>query len=102
MTLFTIFMVALLIATFYFGFIRNAQVFRFRTDLLDQISTRNQAAIQDLRTLPGLTSEEVHRIGDIAMDRYRTYETVGYDEMLLKFWKPLTVEAWYDDTTFVK
>lgn len=66
--------------------IRNDKVYSFRMNILKQLS---QAAEDDVRNQRDYEW------------RFHTYNSVGYNEMVAKFWKPLKVEKWYRDTSFI-
>jgi hypothetical protein len=102
MDFFLIFLVVVMVACLYFGFIRNTQVLNFRKGMLDTIYENNMAAFERMRNEPGLTVVGVQAEGDQLLAKYETLETVDYNEMVLKFWKPLKPEAWYADTSFLK
>ena len=102
MTFVIILVWAALMLTLFLALIRNQQVFVFRQAMLEIISQRSGAAIQDLQHDPELSVDKINATGDFMSYRYATYETVPYNEMVLKFWKPLKPEAWYDDISFLR
>lgn len=62
------------------GFLyRNNDVYKFRIKILNQIP-----------------------FSENFMWRYEIYERVKYNEMLFQFWKPLKIETWYNDLSFLK
>lgn len=63
--------------------VRNALVLRYRTNLLDKVSTLAESDAD----------------GDWEW-RFETLESVSYDEMVLKFWKPL--DSFYPDKSFIE
>jgi hypothetical protein len=65
--------------------IRNDYVLAFRHKLIKQISAAAKADIEAGRDWEW---------------RYEIYETVSYDQMVYKFWKPL--ESFYQDRSFIE
>ena len=89
-------------AAFYFGFVRNTQVLNFRKSVINQITTDNQAEIQKFYDNPTATVPGVQAQGDQLLARYRILDNPSYNEMVLKFWKPLNVKTWYPNETYLK
>lgn len=67
---------------------RNTKILHFRLALLNTLSNLNQYDI----------GKGLHP----ADWRYQEFDSVTYDEMLLKFWIPLKPERWYKDTSFLE
>lgn len=67
--------------------IRNEQVSRFRRELLDTIYLKGM--------------EDIEKNKD-PMWRYDYYNETDYNEMLYKFWVPLTIENFYEETYFIE
>lgn len=68
----------------YIGFVRNNQVYRFRTKLVDEL--------YEISKLDQSSSSQ----------RSQVYRSVSYNDMVLKFWKPLKPEVWYQNTNFLE
>lgn len=73
---------------FNFGLlIRNYFTYKFGMELIDKISHLCQQDIDHHRPWRW---------------RYEQFGSVTYDKMLLQFWKPLNVKAFYKDDSFLK
>lgn len=72
------------------GMYRNIRVFRFRYTLLGRIHELNQRDI----IINNNTFKEVYT-------RYAAFDSVTYNEMMIRFWVPLKAERWYKDTSFL-
>lgn len=94
----TIVFIAFIAFLMYLGFYRNTKVYHFRQELIDAIYNANVNALNEAGNAPGATLDGLNALGDQLTTKWRIYEDVSYNEMVLKFWKPLTVEAWYGDT----
>lgn len=79
--------ILLILGAIYMMF-RNIQVYKFRIWLINQVSL---AAAADINN--GLTEWRW---------RSETFNTVTYNTMMFKFWKPLKPGAWYADTSFLE
>lgn len=66
-------------------FRRNNQVSKYRNELIQRVGALAQDDINNGRGWEW---------------RWRAYETVSYDEMLRKFWKPL--DSFYEDKAFME
>lgn len=71
-----------------FALWRNEMVYRFRLFLLSQIRN-DYFADADLRIF-------------YSEWRWDVFNSVTYENMLIKFWKPLRPEEWYNDTSFLE
>lgn len=69
---------------------RNVRVYRFQMGLIDRCRRLNIADI------------EAGRMKEFDSWRYDALNAVSYNQMLFKFWKPLRVEAWYRDLSFLE
>jgi hypothetical protein len=67
--------------------IRNKKVSEFRRWMLDTI---HEHSVTDIRA------------GHNYDWRYKAYESVDYDTMVYKFWRPLKPESFYEDTSFLE
>lgn len=65
--------------------VRNARVFRYRNRIIDRY---HKAWKKDIRA------------GRDGLWRCRVYDSVSYNEMVLKFWKPL--DSFYKDKSFLE
>lgn len=65
---------------------RNHKVYRFRSTLIDRVSALAQADID--------AGRDWHW-------RYDVLTAVTYEAMMHRFWRPLTVEAFYADAKFL-
>jgi len=76
----------------FLGF-RNNQVCQFRMKLIDQIY---DAALTDLDawSISEGSPPDSHW-------RYDALKSVSYNRMWLMFWKPLKLETFYDDLSFI-
>lgn len=66
--------------------IRNNRVCAFRKSVINAIY---EADLNNTRTSSGYEW------------RYQRFNSVSYDKMLWNFWKPLTVEAFYQNQDFI-
>lgn len=64
---------------------RNKSVYRYRMHLLDQVSTAAQA--------------DIYVNNQPFQWRYRALNSVSYDEMFLRFWRP--IDSFYPDRNFL-
>jgi hypothetical protein len=83
--LFPIFAAVGVIVVSLFALYRNERVYRFRTGMIAQI--RDVAMAERGRPWAW---------------RYEAYDEVTYTEMMRRFWVPLSPEAWYADTSFLR
>lgn len=65
---------------------RNHFVYRLRRDMLQMVSLAAKEDIDDDHSFEW---------------RYDALMSVGYDEMVNKFWKPIKAEAFYEDLSFL-
>lgn len=77
--------VSLIMVAFAYMFMRLNRVYNFRMSLIDQI---HEAAKAD-------RSKEY-------MWRWKEYDKVLFDDMMIHFWKPLKAEVWWEDTKFLE
>ena len=67
--------------------VRNQRVYKFRISLIDQIG---EAGREDINA------------GEFANDwRWDEFDSVDYNTMVVKFWKPLTIEEWYGNDNLI-
>ena len=81
---FLVFFLVILICCAYLLY-RNQKIYSYRVELLRKISER---ATEDITN-----NIDWHW-------RYDTFESVSYDEMIYKFWKPL--DSFYKDKKFIQ
>jgi len=67
-------------------FRRNMEVLKYRLHIIDLISEKNREELE----------VGIHYTGS----RYKMFNQVSYDEMLLKFWKPL--DSFFDLNNILK
>lgn len=79
----------------YIGLIRNNQVHSYRTKLINNIADKNLEDLDKLRVIESYT--ELCNALSIYdwKQRWDEYESVSYDDMVFKFWKPL--DSFYKD-----
>lgn len=65
---------------------RTTQVYYFRTKLLRSVASAGDIDIRN---------------GKDYIWRFKAYDSVSYDNMMIHFWKPLKPEAWWSDTSFL-
>lgn len=102
MTLFSIILCGLMVMAFYLGYYRNNRVFEFRSELIETVFNNNLRDLEALRHASGLNVGMVDQLQSICNARWDDLHTVGYNKMVLQFWKPLTPESFYDDTSFLR
>lgn len=73
----------IVLAVYSLVMVRNALVLRYRTNLLDKVST--------------LAQSEAYGAWEW---RFDVFESVPYYEMVFKFWKPL--DSFYPDKSFIQ
>jgi hypothetical protein len=66
---------------------RTTKVYEFRRGVID--------------TVYELSGGDVHKNKEWRW-RWDAFETVDFGEMVNKFWRPLTPEEWWKDTSFLK
>lgn len=85
MELFAVLLVGVMVMCVIF-FIRNEFVSKYRGDMINDIYEANVKEIN--KTALDLTGDSLAELD--TMWRWNEYESVGYNEMVLKFWKPLS------------
>lgn len=70
-------------------YFRVNAVSRLRIEIIDKVSL---AAKKDISLNP---------FGEW-MWRYKVFDSISFDEMVLKIWKPTNIKAFYSDTKFLE
>lgn len=75
---------------------RNDKVCAFRMDLLDRVSI---CAKLDIHV--AVSESDIDAAIECGLWRFNVLASVPYNLMLVKFWKPLRPDAWWDDLAFM-